>query len=452
MKLYEFVEKIEAMGDIEAPKTIRSKKTLAEEGLNESLMLEASSDEMLDRFFELNAGVDPEELLQWILQNVITDEQLHEMIDYAEEIEHMHAQDDLDESLVEDDDDDLDESYTASDELFDESLTESLKPEDLVPGKVYRHKRSIPYMSKADAEEYPEDFEPVKELLVLFNNTYSLPGPNEITYVGSEAQAQDWNPILVFDVMGTKISFNRDILNYLEPVNEELTEARNPENEEVNAIIAKYLGKKSKISKKEQEVLDKYGISRNKYGDFVGPNGKELRSFGRKTVQGPEIPVSKYGSRGRQHWDWSANADFRSGKKDSFDAVDYANYLTKETPGEGEYPATNDNYYNRKKSSGRWDNEYPSTPSEDAALRPYSDKYQELKANVEDKKYDVENASGWRKPLTDDELEAKVAEYRDQLLKDQKRYQDWANSDKQAYDAAKQELDDFKASVPKRNK
>lgn len=60
------------------------------EALDESIMTEASSGEMLDRFFELNAGVDTEELLQWILQNVITDEQLREMVDYAEEIEHMH--------------------------------------------------------------------------------------------------------------------------------------------------------------------------------------------------------------------------------------------------------------------------------------------------------------------------------------------------------------------------
>lgn len=239
---------------------------------------------------------------------------------------------------------------------------------------------------------------------------------------------------------------------YPELFDESLTEARNPENEEVNAIIAKHLGKKSKISNKEQEVLNKYGISRDDYGDFIGPNGKKLISRGRKVAQGPEVPVTKYRHRGKQVWDWSAQSLPSDGSKDSFDAVDYANYLTKETPGEGEYSVTNDNYYNREKSSGRWDNEYPSTPSEDAALRPYSDKYQELKANVEDKKYDVENASDWRKPLTDEEIEAKIAEYRDQLVRDQKRYQDWAEKDQQAYDAAKRELDDFKASVPKRNK
>lgn len=210
--------------------------------------------------------------------------------------------------------------------------------------------------------------------------------------------------------------------------------------------------KKSKISNKEQEVLDKYGIFRDDYGDFIGPKGKKLISRGRKAAQGPEVPVNKYRHRGRQVWDWSAQRLPSDGSKDSFEAVDYANYLTKETPGEGAGPSTNDIYYNRKKDISKWGHEYYSTDSEDKALRPYSDKYQELKANLKDKEYDLENASGWRKPLTDDELEAKVAEYRDQLLKDQKRYQDWANSDKQAYDAAKRELDDFKASVPKRNK
>ena len=126
MKLYEFVEKIEAMGDIEAPKTIRSKKTL------------------------------------------------------------------------------------------NESLTEALKPEELVPGEVYSHK-TIPYMDKDEAEEYPEEFEAVKAALVLRSGVYCVPRRYELKYVGIEEQTPGWNPILVFDVMGTEISFDRDILNYLEP-------------------------------------------------------------------------------------------------------------------------------------------------------------------------------------------------------------------------------------------
>jgi hypothetical protein len=139
-------------------------------------------------------------------------------------------------------------------------------------------------------------------------------------------------------------AFN-DYNDYLEEdkFNESLTEARNPENAEVNAIIRKHLGKKSKISKKEQAVLDKYGISRDEYGDFTGPNGKKLMANGRKSFSGPEAPVIRgfRRDRGNQDFDWSSDSFYMDGNEESFDAVDYANYLTKEQPGSGNIPALN---------------------------------------------------------------------------------------------------------------
>ena len=233
---------------------------------------------------------------------------------------------------------------------------------------------------------------------------------------------------------------------------ESLTEARNPENAEVNAIIRKHLGKKSKITKKEQAVLDKYGISRDEYGEFVGPNGKRLMAYGRKSFGGPEAPVKKgfYGGRGNTHFDWSADSRYVDGDEKSFDAVDYANYLTKEQPGEGGHPATNDALYNKSRYPGR--DVYTPSDSENKSLRPYSDRYKTLKGNVENAEYRLESSkgSGWRKPMTDEEIEAEVDALRQRLKADQKRYSEWASEDQRAYDDAQKELDDFKKSVSRR--
>lgn len=223
--------------------------------------------------------------------------------------------------------------------------------------------------------------------------------------------------------------------------NNSLTEARNPENDEVNAIIRKHLGKKSNITKKEQEILDRYNISRDENGDFTGTNGRKLKSIGRKrkSIHGPEVP-GKYGMRGIQMWDWSAHSPRYFGSEDSFNEVDYANYLTKEQPGEGKYPSENSYYYNTKGSS---------TPSEDKDLRPYSDTYKNLKGKLYQKEYNVE-LDKKTQPMSDEEIEAKVAEFRDKLERDRQRKIEQDNADQEEYNDAKKAFDDFRASIPKR--
>lgn len=195
MKLYEFVDKFYEMGDMEAPKTVRSKKTL-----NESYTV---SDELFDEY-KSDDFKDVGDIHNEIMFNY-GDKDLAD--DVVSRIEVYRNNRDDDDDYY--DDDDLDEGLDAG------ALSESLKPEDLVPGEVYNHK-TIPYMDKDEAEEYPEEFEEVKAALVLRKGVYCVPRRYELKYVGTENQTPGWNSALIFDVMGTELSFNTDVLNYIE--------------------------------------------------------------------------------------------------------------------------------------------------------------------------------------------------------------------------------------------
>ena len=244
----------------------------------------------------------------------------------------------------------LDESYDVSDELF-ESLTEDI--DEVPPNELYtRLKNAINSVLDDPSLEDEYDTQTIEELRYL----------------------------LIKKTLFPEFELYADFT---------LTEAKNPENDEVNAIIRNHLGKRSKISKKEQEVLDRYGISRNETGNFEGPNGKVLGSWGRKTFYGPEAPVrGKDVGRGEIGFNWaSTGRGYRQGDEHNFDAVDYANYLTKETPGEGT-PSQNDRYYNRLKKNMPGYTLDPNvrqagndmTPSELTSLQPYSAKYKDLQS------------------------------------------------------------------------
>lgn len=102
-----------------------------------------------------------------------------------------------------------------------------------------------------------------------------------------------------------------------------LDEKVNPDNDEVNAIIRKYLKRKGTPTDKEQAILDKYGITYDNYHKiFTGPNGEELRweGYDAKFVgdQGIFKPVSA-----------SSRGNYFSKNRDNFEKVDYANMLNK---------------------------------------------------------------------------------------------------------------------------
>lgn len=325
MKLYEFVDKLYAMGDMESPKTIRSKKTL-----NESLMLEASSGEMLDRFFELNAGVDPEELLQWILQNVITDEQLREMIDYAEEIEHMHAQDDIEESLVEDD---LDEGVLGG-----------------------------------------------------------LAG----AAIGGLAGNSLGHPVLGAIGGGLAGSAIQNALSD-EDLNESLTEAANPENAEVNAVLRKWANSdRNRISKHDQKVLDDAGITL-KTDKYDAPHKYAVHKDNESDI----IDLHRMD----KHHIKNTHPDH-----------DLANDLATT----GRHWSNRDRYNKNKDPRFPWrDDEYRSeTPEESDALRPYSDKYKSLKRAVDgSESYPYLHADAEKKL---DDFRAKMAARKNESLTEDK--------------------------------
>lgn len=219
-----------------------------------------------------------------------------------------------------------------------------------------------------------------------------------------------------------------------------LDEARNPENDEVNSIIKKHLGKKSHISKKEQEILDKYGISRDEYGRFKGKNG-ELLSKSSTTVYGPRKSNGGYGI--KRDWDLSKgynNPNYQE-TADSFDNVDFANYLNKD---HGDTSVADRAIYNRRKNRW-WD--YDSTQAENDALRPYSDEYKVLKDNEANKKDWVD---WYRKTYpydSDEDVEKKVAEYKQKLLRDRDYNKQRIDRSQADYDKASKELNDFRDSI-----
>ena len=187
-----------------------------------------------------------------------------------------------------------------------------------------------------------------------------------------------------------------------------LVEAENPDNAEINALIRKVIGKKN-ISKKDAKALADAGIERSENGSLTGKNGRKLTKWG-TTIYGPSKTFRK---RPRQRgedvpdwrktgkddkntrWDLRKNSGDYYGSKnvDKWDKVDLKNYLDSEQP----------------------HNEWETEQAIDQKLRPYSDKYQELKS-------DRETANRWAGYEQDDikseeEIEKLVQEYRDKLMK-----------------------------------
>ena len=163
---------------------------------------------------------------------------------------------------------------------------------------------------------------------------------------------------------------------------EELTEARNPENDEINKIIARCANRHN-ISPEDRAALEDAGIKITRKG-LVGKNGRMIRGF-RDMIVGPMRSNKPY-------WNvWP---------KDGVDNVDLKNYLDKPVYDELSYS------------------------EEEAALRPYSDNY---RYKVARKYNDEKRAQEWtnryyndktgREYLSDDDIEAQVQEYKQLLQK-----------------------------------
>lgn len=225
-----------------------------------------------------------------------------------------------------------------------------------------------------------------------------------------------------------------------EDLNESFTlnEAENPDNAEINALIRKVVGKKN-ISKKDAKALSDAGITRDENGDLTGKNGRRLVKSG-STIYGPS---STYLKRPRQRgedvpawrktgkdntvtrWDLRKNsADYYGSKNaDKWDKVDLKNYLDSEKP----------------------NNEWETEQAMNQKLRPYSDKYQELK----DRRASAERSANWddEKIKSEEEIERLVQEYRDKLM----RERDYHTREKEKEEGSREyynkQIDDLKAQA-----
>lgn len=209
-----------------------------------------------------------------------------------------------------------------------------------------------------------------------------------------------------------------------------LSEKINHENDEINALLRKYVGKKN-IPDKARKAIEDAGITVKKASDdwggtisFIGPHGKVLDGQGRTWRSGPSTPQSKWDRRSYSMnggytdtgWDMALNnndyrrADRSAALRKSWDAVDLKGYLDSDR----ERMSTVD----RKKLV---DPSY-SLPADkfyngDVNLRPHSDPYRILR----DRETDAVRSRDWERKYynikSDDEIEAEVQKFRDELIR-----------------------------------
>lgn len=223
---------------------------------------------------------------------------------------------------------------------------------------------------------------------------------------------------------------------YPELFDDYLNEARNPENDEVNAILKNKIGK-AKLTKKEQEILDKYGITRDEDGDWVGPNGKRMWKRSGKSVYGPTAPGKYHKSRS---WELGNQGGYPKNPqhKDSYDEVDFANYLTKEPT---------DFNYSQPYRGRAVNNEPYETPDMGKANRPYSDDYKIAKR---DRDYNQRWADD-KNVMSDDEIEKETDRYRKTLKKYQQRDQRAKDELQGKADEKQKEIDDIIARAKEKH-
>lgn len=196
-----------------------------------------------------------------------------------------------------------------------------------------------------------------------------------------------------------------------EDLNESFTlnEAENPDNAEINALIRKVVGRKN-ISKKDAQALADAGIERDENGDLTGKNGRRLVKWGtaihgpsqtylkRPRQRGEDVPAWRKTGKDNTvtRWDLRKNSSDYYGSKhaDKWDKVDLKNYLDSEKP----------------------NNEWETEQEINNKLRPYSDKYQELR----DRRASAEWDANWdnEKIKSEEEIERLVQEYRDKLMRE----------------------------------
>ena len=256
-------------------------------------------------------------------------------------------------------------------------------------------------------------------------------------------------------------------------LNESLTEAVNHENDEINALLRKYVGKKN-IPAKARKAIEDAGITiDNKWDEisFEGPNGRRLGGSGRTYRTGPMAPQYHYkdddfGSyytdeeRAKRKstknseegivrdpsWDLSRSGTDR--EKNSWDKVDLKGYLTTNKPRLSarerkdalKYPGAGDHTWSD------WHSDYTITNSEyEKELRPYSDDYKRAvdERTKGQRMRDIYYKDSGMK--TDDEIEAEVEKFRQKLLNARKSAEGGVQRYTNQINQANSDIDEIKA-------
>lgn len=227
-----------------------------------------------------------------------------------------------------------------------------------------------------------------------------------------------------------------------------LTEKVNHENDEINALLKQYIGKKN-IPSKAIKAIEDAGIEINGIGDnisFKGPNGKELKGWGRNDRVGPKKPMEH--KRWQPHlrnsnWDLSKNQSrYDPIASNSWDKVDLKGYLDSDRPDnpdytDYEYPGA----AGQRSAVDYWSGEVENTTA--GSLRPYSDKYKNMKEKERRAKQSRDFERRNSGVLSDEEIEEKVREFRDNLIAKNNRNIKYNSEAEAKYDKAVADVDNY---------
>lgn len=429
MKLNEFVDRLYAMGGIESPKTIKFNKSL-----NESYDV---SDELFDEY-KLDDFKDVGDIYNEITFNY-GDEALADDVVSRIEVyrnnrdDDYYDEDDLDESYRNDDFRDLCREYSSLypydisiREVWDE-IVRNYEDEDLANDVVDYLEGAFGDEEEYDdyGDDYYDEDDDLYEALEegkSFVKRGRKP-TDKLTYDEVEEAEKVLKDAgfkkFSIDGYGVDPGFNEDskeiakVLNaagfacrletkkeqeeagrprkfvFFKTRKRDVNEAANPENDEVNAVLRKWANSnRNRISKRDQKVLDDAGVSLET-AKYDAPH--------------------KYAVHKNHKDDRVPHAFYKDDIKRAHPDHDLANDLATT----GRHWSNRDRYNKNKDPRFPWrDAEYRSeTPEESDALRPYSDKYKSLKRAVDDSE----------------------------------GYPYW-------HAGAEQDLDDFRASIPKRKK
>ena len=217
--------------------------------------------------------------------------------------------------------------------------------------------------------------------------------------------------------------------------NDSLTEAINHENDEINEIIRRNLGKKpNRISKADMKALNDAGINVIDDVTMKGPNGRTIQRYGRTDTYGPMHTVGRRKTRwgnypGRQIADWDISARaFNAGDPanqgvENFSKVDLKGYLDKP---EREHPQRREDEIQKK-------------------LRPYSDEYKDLKSN---ERFSKNMSDTYAKEIrSEEDIDAEVNRLRDKLNRDNEFKIERKKDYDDAAEDARKGIEDIKAKA-----